>query len=257
MQGNAFMTTVHLEPKRSNGFSIACLDAQGRKVPVEPDTFSIAQGIMVSEPPLARSIVVAARDDDSVVGLRLLDRGVSLPATGRQTFRTDTAVNPGEVVDALNIHVFEGEYEAVHLNRHVGFMQIRGNEISRYVPVNTPVEVTIKVDSSRKATVRAYIPLLDQTFEQVLTGQVCSPETPRKYGRGLIRSAIALNPLQKYHHEIKSGLSGRRQKSRVTLNSPMEAIKLWRYGRAGEQTNSRMRSTGSWRPIRSNYSLMK
>lgn len=178
MQGNAFMTTVHLEPKRSNGFLIACLDAQGRKVPVEPDTFSIAQGIMVSEPPLARSIVVAARNDHSVVGRRLLNRGVSLPATGRETFRTDTAVNPGEVVDALNIHVFEGEYESFHLNRHVGFMQIRGDQISRYVPMNTPVEVTIKVDASRKATVRAYIPLLDQTFEQVLTGQVLQPGDP-------------------------------------------------------------------------------
>lgn len=197
LQGNAFMTTVLLEPKRANGFSIGCLDGQGRKVPVKPDTFSITQGIMVSEPPLARSIVVAANEDDNVVGLRLLDRGVALPATGRRTFRADAALNPGEVVDALNIHVYEGEYEVVHLNRHVGYMQIRGDEVSRYVPVNTPIEITIKVDASRTTTVRAYVPLLDQTFEQVLTNKVLLPEDPEQVRENLERERNRAETLSK------------------------------------------------------------
>jgi molecular chaperone DnaK len=186
--GNAFMTTVELLPKRASTFTISCLDGQARPVPVTPDSFTIAHGLMVAEPPLARSIVVAARQaDDTVVGRKLLDRGVSLPATARAIFKAAASLSPGEAIDVLNVHVFEGDFGSVELNRHVGFVQIVGTKIDRFLPENTPIEVTVKVDASRRIAVRAYIPLLDETFERVLSKQVMLPVDPEDVRENLER----------------------------------------------------------------------
>lgn len=180
VQDGVFFTTVALLPRRPNKFQIRCVDEAGRAVPVSPDMFSIVQGLMVSAPPLARSVLIAAFDDsDKEIRSEFISRGTSLPAVARKNYRTVRTVNPGQHDDALNIHVLEGEFERPNLNRHVGYLSITGDRLERTLPAGTPVEITMRIDPSRRVTVSAYIPLLDTTFEKILEAAVLLEDDPQ------------------------------------------------------------------------------
>jgi hypothetical protein len=62
----------------------------------------------------------------------------------------------------------EGEYGSSENNRHVGYLSITGEQVESVLPLGTPVEVKVRVDSSRNIVARAYIPLIDLTIEDVL-----------------------------------------------------------------------------------------
>jgi molecular chaperone DnaK (HSP70) len=98
----------------------------------------------------------------------MLTKGTALPAVRERAFRTARALQPGRSEDILNVHVVEGESNRPGHNRHVGYLSISGSEVKSALPIGTPVDVKLRVDSSRGIVARAYIPLLDLTIENVL-----------------------------------------------------------------------------------------
>lgn len=171
VKNNAFFTKVTLREKKVNTFQIALLDKNGNKIPVEPDTFSINQGISVGEPPLIRSIGVELKDDSFS---KHVVKGSALPARSKPTtYRTTRAVTPGQTEDVLNIHIREGESIIASRNRHLGTLTITGEMIRRPIPQNSEIEIIINVDKSRIVTAEAFIPLMqDQKFKEVIQNKL-------------------------------------------------------------------------------------
>jgi molecular chaperone DnaK len=98
----------------------------------------------------------------------MLRRGAALPAVHELTVRARSTVNPGQSDEIIDIHVIEGEHDRHELNRHVGYLRIDGTSVTRSVPAGTPIELKMRVDTSRGIVATAYLPLLDVSFEEVL-----------------------------------------------------------------------------------------
>ncbi len=177
VKNNTFFAKVTLREKRVNTFQIVLLDNSGNKIPVEPDSFSINQGISVAEPPLIRSIGVELKD--GTFDKHLL-KGASLPARSKPiAYRTARAVRPGEKEDALNIHILEGESDLASRNRHIGTLKIAGDMVKRPIPQDSEIEVIINVDKSRIVTAEAFIPLMqDQKFKEIIQNKISPKPDP-------------------------------------------------------------------------------
>lgn len=169
LQNDTFFTTVVLAPRRANVFELTCFDAAGGRVALVHDRIAITQGLAAGDPPLSQTISVVALDDQNEEALvPMLQKGAALPAVRERSFRTARELQPGESEHALKIHVLEGEHARADANSHVGWLEITGAQVDRPLPAGSPVEVKLRVDTSRGISVSAYIPLLDLTIEDVI-----------------------------------------------------------------------------------------
>ena len=166
---NAFYTEVFLHPNKTNIFKLNLWDNEGNKIDIEPDTFSISQGMDVSNPPLIRSIGVELTDGTFSIHLKKGDR---LPAKKKFVYYTTSFVSPGEEKDAINILVREGEGDIASRNRHLGTLQIKGDDLDQDLPEGSEIEISLSVDESRSVSVEAYSPLLDKKFSEILYNKV-------------------------------------------------------------------------------------
>jgi molecular chaperone DnaK len=74
--------------------------------------------------------------------------------------------------------VLEGEHDNPEQNRHLGTLRISGTQVRRPVLANAEIHVTLSVDASRHVAAQAYIPLLDDTVEEVLKDMVVPQADP-------------------------------------------------------------------------------
>ena len=174
VKDNAFFTTVSLREHKVNAFKLNLLDRLGNKILVEPDSFSITQGISVAEPPLIRSIGVELEGN---AFSKHVNKGESLPARSKPvTYYTTRTVRPGEDADVLNIHVWEGESDIADRNRVLGTLEIKGSQIKRTIPENSEIEIIISVDQSRHVSAEAFCPVADQKFNKIFEEIKLSPK---------------------------------------------------------------------------------
>ncbi len=164
-----FVTPVMLRRKQVNGFHIRLVDSTGRVLPTTPDQLTIAQGVVPPDPVLSRTIGVAveATDSEAPRTVRLLEKGTRLPAHGQLSLRTTRSLAPGQL-SGINIHIVEGESDRADRNDHAGYIRIDGQNLNKALPLGSEVELTFSVDTSRRMTVEAFVPLLDQTLPKVI-----------------------------------------------------------------------------------------
>ncbi len=174
VKDGAFFTTISLREHKVNTFKLSLFDGSGNKIIVEPDSFSITQGISVGEPPLIRSIGVELEGN---AFSRHVSKGESLPARSKPiTYYTTRTARPGEEADVLNIHVWEGESDIADRNRFLGTLEIKGSQIKRTIPENSEIEIIISVDQSRMVSAEAFCPVADQKFNKILEQIKLSPK---------------------------------------------------------------------------------
>lgn len=174
VKDNAFFTTVSLREHKVNTFNLALFDSSGSKIVVDPDSFSITQGISVAEPPLIRSIGVELEGN---AFSKHVNKGEALPVRSKPiTYYTTRTVRPGEDADVLNIHVWEGESDMADRNRFLGTLDIKGGQIKRTIPENSEIEIIISVDQSRSVSAEAFCPVADQKFNKILEQIKLSPK---------------------------------------------------------------------------------
>lgn len=162
---STFVAEVILARRSLSTFRLRVFDGTGTELPIEPNEFAITNGLVVDEPPLSKSLgvaVVGAADEPYT--RVLLSRGTHLPATAKGRFETVHALVPGQR-PGINIHVVEGEAPRADRNDHVGYIRLDGTNVTRPLPPGTQVDITIKVDTSRRLSVEAFVPLLDETYE--------------------------------------------------------------------------------------------
>jgi hypothetical protein len=102
----------------------------------------------------------------------IVKRGATMPVFQRKTYRTTRAVSPREQsADPVRLLFVEGESSVPGRNLTVGQIFIEAHEITRPLPSNSEVEVSIRWDQGEDPKASAYVPFLDQQFESVLTMQ--------------------------------------------------------------------------------------
>jgi len=161
-----FMTNLWAARGKMHTFLIELCDANGRQVPTTPDHLTYVLGLAPSDPPLIHSLGVAMANNRMDV---FIPKGTALPARKRVVHRSALTLRKGQAGDRILIPVVEGEnVQRADRNRLIGSLEITGAKIQRDVPMGAEIEITVEIDQSRLLRTRAYIPLLDEEFVDVL-----------------------------------------------------------------------------------------
>jgi molecular chaperone DnaK len=171
LENDSLAVSVQLAEGQPNPLEVELFDSRGDRVECDPSRFTVLQGIKIGNPPLPLDICLELSrfaEGDTLVAIAR--RGDTLPATGiLRGLNTKSVLRPGVASDRVAIPVYEGEEGSRPLyNRYVGELVITGIQVERLVPAGSDVTVTMKIDTSRRKHVSAYIDIIDQTFEEVM-----------------------------------------------------------------------------------------
>lgn len=159
------MVQVALAQGQQSSFLVEMLGPSGSPLPLQPNEFSILQGISAAPPPLSRSVGVIVESATGVLEVATLaERASPTPLTVRHSFRTTRALGPGNPESDLNVIFVEGESQRPLRNRKIGEVTIRGKAINRPLPQGSEVEITLHIDPSKSPTAKVFIPYLGETF---------------------------------------------------------------------------------------------
>jgi len=174
----ATIVDVLLVEGRSNSFEINVYDEQGNKLENQPHQFSILQGI-------------GGLDKMQVLPYHI-GIGKFFPSEGKDLFKsipnleknkpvkngivgilsdlkTRSTIRPGMINDKIRIPIYQGDYGADGTNPLLNILIreviITGEDLPGLLPVDSDVEITIKLDSSQIMKFSAYFPLLNHTEE--------------------------------------------------------------------------------------------
>jgi molecular chaperone DnaK len=198
----SFMTTLWAEKGCANRFGIELCDATGNKRDTVPDQFSYTIAMTPGDTVLINSVGVALANNET---LFFLAKGTALPARRRgETLRTIMDIRCGQSGDVLKIPVVEGELaRRANRNNEVGALKIHADKIRRDLPVGSEVELTIEIDQSRLIRTKAYVPLLDQEFEEVIALEKPAPD-PTVLQGDLEREKKRLHEARKKAQELQN-----------------------------------------------------
>ncbi len=178
LKGGCFQVDVMLSGRGPvTRFSVSARTGSGEPVKVTPDHFAVAFMLPMSAPPLPHTLAVELSSRDGEMAFDpVFRRGTPLPAEARRTYRADQTLRPSDPRTSLPIKFWEIEISDDTRERWwAGAVQIRADRVRRPVPEGSEIELTIRIDASRKLSVEAFIPLLNQGF----TEEVYLPDPPR------------------------------------------------------------------------------
>src|SRR5690606_34467317 len=158
-----FFTEVFAQPDTTTQFRIELFDPRGTAVPIQPDTatYRHTSGPALEHTETLRRSRRLAMAGNTVMwsarkGAVLDPRSkISTPHEVRTTEHVSRA-GGGEI----RIPIVEGERDRADRNANVGTIVITPNDVTRDVPIGTPVEVTVEI-TAEQVTASAYVPLLD------------------------------------------------------------------------------------------------
>ena len=172
LKNGKFVTSVALEPNKSNLFWIYVFDGSDNPVAVDPNSFTITHGLSIAGAPLPHSIGVAVSRKGLQGGLggstdvfeRLIEKSSVLPAKKTEKYKTVRALKKTQNDNPLWIRVGEGESDIPDRNAFVCELGIKGGDLPRDLPEGTDVELTIEINEIRELSVTAYVRLIDLTL---------------------------------------------------------------------------------------------
>jgi molecular chaperone DnaK len=161
----AFMTSLSAQKGPENKFLIELRDASGTKVSTTPDHLTYVVTVVNTDQPLIHSLGIGLPNNEMCFWLL---KGEALPTRIRSVYRLPHTLRCGQAEDVFRLPFFEGENSRADRNRAIGCLEITGRQIKRDLPMSSEVEVTLEIDRSRLVLVKAYVPVLDEEFKDVL-----------------------------------------------------------------------------------------
>jgi molecular chaperone DnaK len=177
LTGGAFHVDVMLrESKPITQFTLSARDTKGTPVVVTPAEFTISYMLPMSAPPLPHTIAVELSTTHGITKFDpVFARHSPLPAEARKTYKADRTLRPSEIGQSIPIKFWEIEVSDDPQEKWwAGCVHIRSEAITRPILEGSELELVIKVDPSRKLSVEAFIPMLNQSF----TDDVYVPDPP-------------------------------------------------------------------------------
>jgi molecular chaperone DnaK len=170
LSAGLFEISVPLKEGDITTFWVYARDAHGRLIETSTTEFKVRHGLVPSAPPLPHALSVEVVNPG---GKAVLDsiflKGTPLPAEKTVKYRATRALVPGRPDSDIAIKLWEGEFlDDPGANEWVGNVLLRHDGVRRSVPEGAEIEVTIRVDVSRKTTVDAFVPHLNQHFTGLL-----------------------------------------------------------------------------------------
>ena len=152
--GGFVITGIPIE-EGENLFTLEVIDGQGRIVEIDRDSFLITN-IIGGKTGMPYGIGVAAANGDVIW---FFEKGTPLPTEEKtKLFTTTKELKKGEKGDVINIPIVQGNENKAYLNRVIKILKVYAENVSTTIPKGSDVEVTIKMDSSRKVSVNAWFP---------------------------------------------------------------------------------------------------
>ena len=174
-----FKADLLAEADTRNTFTIQLADANGTLQKTVPEELVYTIGSVNSDQPVINSLGVELHNNEFDV---LLEKGAPLPARQTKVYRTSRSLSKGDTGDMLSIPVVEGENSKADRNRLQGMLTVGGTDIRRDIPAGSEVEVTLMMDEDRCIRARAYVTMLDEDFEVVITPETRTPDASRLKG---------------------------------------------------------------------------
>ncbi|MBQ3657848.1 MAG: Hsp70 family protein [Bacteroidales bacterium] len=163
---------------KTNAFTINVYNSKGDQLPCFPSEITIIQGSKVGAAPLPYNIGIAVWSDNKQKAVfreaKGLEKNKPVPAVGViNGLKTTQQLRPGMESDILKVPVYQCEDEpesgrSADLYEYVADVIVTGDEIESLIPENSPVDITIKVDSSEQMTLEIYFPSEDFTVTKQL-----------------------------------------------------------------------------------------
>jgi len=161
----AFMANLWAEKGRANTFAIELADGAGALQATEPEYLTYTVGNVFSEVPIPHNIGVALANNEV---MWFFQKGNPLPAKARvSALHTAFDAHAGSADEEIRIPFLEGLSPRADRNAEIGAIVIPASGLARNVPAGSEAEVTITIDASRNVAVEVYLPLLDESFEEI------------------------------------------------------------------------------------------
>ncbi len=175
--GNVIET--HLMESKPNSFNVIAYDDRGNVLPCFPAEFTIIQGTKVGAAPLPYNIGIATWSDVKKRGVFRMAKGLEknkpVPATGVvNDLKTTCQLRPGVENDIMTVPVYqvddfsEAEGRSASLYEYVANVVITGDDVDSLIPIDSPADVTLKVDTSEQMTMEVHFLASDITVEKKL-----------------------------------------------------------------------------------------
>lgn len=171
---------LQLNMGKTNHFELKLSSSDGTIIPCQPSTITIIQGLKIANATLPYSIGIEVYDTliakQGVWPLAGLEKNKTLPAKGKGTYKTMQDVRPGVKGDVITIPTYEIDFgkegSRAIFNTRVGEISISGEDLPGFLPSGSDVEVTLSIDSSRRAKFELYFPSLDETYEEDVASEI-------------------------------------------------------------------------------------
>lgn len=171
---------LQLNTGKTNHFELKLSSSDGTTIPCQPSTITIIQGLKIANATLPYSIGIEVYDTlvakQGVWPLAGLEKNKTLPAKGKGTYKTMQDVRPGVKDDVITIPTYEinfgKEGSKAIFNTRFGEISVSGEDLPGFLPSGSDVEVTLSIDSSRRAKYELYFPSLDETYEKQLASEI-------------------------------------------------------------------------------------
>jgi len=166
---------IHLNENTTNNFIISLFDENNAPYPCEPESFNILQGFKPPEAILPYDICVGIYDEENKYEKLEIIKGLEknteikdfIKGEVKKTLYINQDIRPGKKEDRIKIPIYEGEpsTRAIY-NEKMAKVIISGEDINEFLPKDSEVKISLKIDSSRrKAELTAYFPDIDETVK--------------------------------------------------------------------------------------------
>ena len=165
---------IHLIENKTNSFIINLYDINNAPYPCEPNNFNILQGFLPPSTILPFDLCIGIHDEENnyekleiIVGLENNTPIKDYIKGKTKILHTNRDVRPGNEEDKIRIPIYQGTRSTRTLyNELMAEVIITGDAINNFLPKDSEVVVTLKIDSSRRnAELIAYFPYTDETVK--------------------------------------------------------------------------------------------
>ncbi len=188
-RNDIFEVTAPLQVGEVTTFWVYARNQSGQSLDVDTPEFKIRHGLVPSAPPLPHTLSIEIVQRDGKLALDpVFPKGSPLPLEKTVKYRATHTLSPSNPKSDITIKLWEGEFfTQPDANEWVGKVIMPHDGVRRPIPEGAEIEVTIQVDSSRRITVTAFVPHLNQHFSD----ELYRPEREEQHFVELSHKAVA------------------------------------------------------------------